>query len=56
MTQTVVLTCPHCGRAQSQIIESGQGARKSCTNSKGGCGNTYYVQTDHQCLVERVDK
>lgn len=56
MTQVVVLTCPHCGRAQSQYIESSQGARKSCTNSKGGCGQTYYVQTDSNCLIERVDK
>ena len=56
MTQTVVLTCPHCGTQQMQILESSQGARKTCSYSRGGCGETYYVQTDYNCMIERVER
>ena len=55
-TQTVVLTCPHCGRSQSQTISPSQGARKTCSNAYGGCGKTYYVQTNYNNMIERVDR
>jgi hypothetical protein len=55
-SQVLVLTCPHCGKQQSQVVESSQGARKSCSNAYGGCGKTYYVQTNYKGMIERVDR
>lgn len=55
-SQTVVIACPHCGKQQSQSVESSQGTRKTCSNMKGGCGRTYYVQTSSNGLIERVDQ
>jgi hypothetical protein len=56
MTQAVVIPCPHCGAVQHQLVESGQGSYKVCSNSKNGCGKSFYVQTDHNGLIERVDR
>jgi len=55
-SQVVVITCPYCGRQQSQSVQPSQGTRKSCSNSYGGCGKTYYVQTNSSGLIERVDR
>jgi hypothetical protein len=55
-SQVVVIPCPHCGRVQSQSISPSQGTYKACSNQYGGCGKTYYVQTNYKNMIERVDR
>jgi len=51
-----VIACPHCGKQQTQTLNSGQTQSVHCRQQFGGCNKGFRIQVGHDGAVQSVHK